>query len=43
MVHAYYYAPYPKQPCVEHETNMCCLCGMTSLVLEASTKFFYIS
>ena len=31
MVHAHYYAPYPKWPCVWHEANMCCPCYMTSL------------
>ena len=31
MVRAYYCAPYPKRPCVRHETNMCCPCCMTSL------------
>ena len=40
MVHAYYCAPYPKRPCVEHEANMCCPCYMTSLVLESFTSFF---
>ena len=39
MVHANYYAPYPKQPCVVHEANMWCLYCMTLSVLESSTKF----
>ena len=43
MVRAYYYAPYPKRLCVEHEANMCCPCCMMSLVLKPSTKFSYIS
>ena len=42
MVRAHYCAPYPKRPCVDHEANMCCPCCMTSLVLEPSTKFFYV-
>jgi len=43
MVHAYYYAPYPKQPCVEHEVNICYLCCMTLFVLEPSTSFSQVS
>ena len=39
MVHANYCAPYPKQPCVDHEANMWCSCCMMSFVLESSTKF----
>ena len=39
MVHAKYYASYPKQPCVVHEANMWCPCCMMSFVLESSTKF----
>ena len=42
MVHAHYCAPYPKQPCVEHEVNMCCPCCMTSFVLEPFTKFPFV-
>ena len=39
MVHAHYYAPYPKRPCIEHEINIWCLCCMTSFVLDPSTLF----
>ena len=42
MVCAHYCAPYPKQPCVEHEVNMCCLCYMISFVLKPSTKFPFV-
>ena len=40
MVCAYYCAPYPKWPCVEHEVNMWYPCYMTSFVLESSTSFY---
>ena len=43
MVCANYCAPYPKQPCVVHETNMWCPCCITSSVLESSTKFSQVS
>ena len=39
MVHANYYAPYPKLPYVEYKINIYCLCCMMSFVLESSTKF----
>ena len=42
MVHASYYASYPKVPCVRHEVNMWCTCCIISLLLEPSI-FFYIS
>ena len=37
MVCAHYCAPYPKQPCVEHEANMYYLCYMTLLY----SRIFY--
>jgi len=43
MVCVHYCAPYPKQPCVEHEVNMCYPCCMMSFVLEPSTLFSQIS
>ena len=39
MVHAHYYAPYPKQPCIVHEVNMWYLYCIMSLVLDSSTLF----
>ena len=39
MVHAHYYAPYPKQLCIVHEVNMWYLCCIMSLVLDPSTLF----
>ena len=42
MVHAHYYVSYPKQPCIEHEANMCCSYCMMSFVLDSSTNFSYV-
>ena len=39
MVHANYYAPYPKQPYIVHEVNMWYPCCMTSFVLNPFTSF----
>ena len=39
MVCAHYCAPYSKQPCVEHEANMCCPCCMTLLY---SRTFYFL-
>ena len=38
MVHAKCCAPYPKQPCIVHETNMWCPYCMMSSVLKSSTN-----
>ena len=42
MVHANYYAPYPKQPCVKHEANMWCPCYIT-LFCSRTFYFFLLS
>jgi len=39
MVHASYYAPYSKWPCVKHEVNMWCLCCITSF---CSRTFYFL-
>ena len=39
MVHAHYYAAYPKQLCVVYEANMWYLCCMILFVLNPSTLF----
>jgi len=43
MARAYYCAPYPKQPYIEHEVNMCYPCCMMLFVLEPSTLFSQVS